>query len=277
MQSKKFTKEDIKEIIEMHTSKNKISEISKKYKCYPQVIQNLLKKEIGYIPERVKTKNIRYFQSIDSNLKAYFLGFIAADGAIVKNELTISIHRKDIQILEKLKNELQSPNKIISLKKENTDMVRFSVGNKFLKMDLENIGITERKTFTLQDIIKNIPKNFRKSFILGYFDGDGSFTFKGRKGLMDIRGTQSLLRGFSEELKIPQENIKQYDSTFCIRIWKQSEIKRVFELLYFNQSFFLHRKYSKFKDYIKTIYGQEETISSSEKDVRRSCQDYRFN
>ena len=30
MQSKKFTKEDIKDIIEMHTGKNKISEISKK-------------------------------------------------------------------------------------------------------------------------------------------------------------------------------------------------------------------------------------------------------
>lgn len=262
MNNKKFTKLEKEEIIEMFNSKHKISEISKKYNCYPQRIQNLLTKEIDYKPERIKTKNIKFFENIDSNIKAYLLGFIAADGAIVRNELTISIHRKDVQILERLKNELKSPNKIITLNKKNTDMVRFSIGNKELVSDLKNLGVTERKTFTLKNILENITKDFRMSFILGYFDGDGSFTSKGRKGLFDIRGTELLLNGFANELNLPINNIKKYDSTFSLRVWRQAEIKRIFELLYQDQSFFLYRKKCKFINYLSTIYGQEETISS---------------
>jgi len=56
-----------------------------------------------------KTINVNYFNKIDSYNKAYLLGFIAADGAIVQNKgfntktLTITIHAKDIAILELLK------------------------------------------------------------------------------------------------------------------------------------------------------------------------------
>ena len=264
MRCKIFEKNQIENILNMFSENNQIKEIAKKYNCYPQVIQNLLKREIGYKPTQVKTKNIRYFQKIDSKLKAYFAGFIAADGAIVKNELTISIHRKDISILEKIKKELESPNKIISLNKHNTDMVRFSVGNKNLKNDLNNLGITSRKTFSIGNILNNIPNEYKSSFILGYFDGDGSFSFNQRKGLFSIRGTQELLNGFSEYLDLDFSHIKKYDSTYDLREWKQSEILRIYKKLYSNQEFFLNRKFQKFNKYITNVYGQEETISSSQ-------------
>ena len=258
-----FTKEETKDIIQKFNNNETIKSIADFYNKYPQVIQNLLKREIGYIPTQVKTKNIRYFQHINTNTKAYLAGFIAADGAIVKNELTISIHRKDIKILQKIKKELESPNKILSLKKEKTNMVRFSVGNKLLKQDLENLGITSRKTFTLQNLIENIPKQHQKAFILGYFDGDGCFSFNKRKGVFSIRGTKELLKGFANILEIPESNIKKYDSTFRILAWKQKDIKDLFIKLYSNQDFFLERKYNKFVEYINNVYGQEETISSS--------------
>jgi hypothetical protein len=50
------------------------------------------------------TINLNYFSVIDSSIKAYILGFIAADGAIVRNTncstktLTITIHAKDVSI-----------------------------------------------------------------------------------------------------------------------------------------------------------------------------------
>ena len=262
MTTTNFTKEEKEDIITRFNNKQRIQDIANCYNKYPQVIQNLLKREVGYIPTQVKTKNIRYFKTIDSNTKAYFAGFIAADGAIVKNELTISIHKKDIQILQKLKEELESPNQIITLNKKNTDMVRFTVGNKMLKQDLLNLGITSRKTFTLQNIIEKIPSEHKISFILGYFDGDGSFSFKGRKGQFSIRGTKELLMGFSTVLDIPESHIKNYDSTFCLLEWKQKRVKSLFVKLYSNQEFYLKRKYNKFVEYINNIYGQEETISS---------------
>ena len=51
------------------------------------------------------TINTQYFKKINSYNKAYLLGFIAADGAIVQNKgystktLTITIHAKDIAVL----------------------------------------------------------------------------------------------------------------------------------------------------------------------------------
>lgn len=60
------------------------------------------------------TVNLEYFKIIDSNNKAYLLGFIAADGALVKGvntsstTLTLTIHRKDKIILDLLKRELNS-------------------------------------------------------------------------------------------------------------------------------------------------------------------------
>lgn len=48
-----------------------------------------------------------YFETIDSEDKAYFLGFIVADGSIntnkYRNALIINIHKKDVDILNKFK------------------------------------------------------------------------------------------------------------------------------------------------------------------------------
>jgi hypothetical protein len=49
-----------------------------------------------------KEYNHSYFENIDSEDKAYFLGFIYADGSIVtngRNTLYIVIHTKDQHIL----------------------------------------------------------------------------------------------------------------------------------------------------------------------------------
>ena len=55
-----FTKEETKDIIQKFNNNETIKSIADFYNKYPQVIQNLLKREIGYIPTQVKTKNIRY-------------------------------------------------------------------------------------------------------------------------------------------------------------------------------------------------------------------------
>ena len=52
-----------------------------------------------------KEYNHSYFEKIDTEDKAYFLGFIYADGSIVtnkRNSLYIKIHSKDQHILEDL-------------------------------------------------------------------------------------------------------------------------------------------------------------------------------
>ena len=49
-----------------------------------------------------------FFEDIDNEEKAYILGFISADGSISKNELSIRLQIKDIDILYKIKNIMKS-------------------------------------------------------------------------------------------------------------------------------------------------------------------------
>lgn len=200
--------------------------------------------------------NTRYFQNINSQLKAYFLGYIAADGCISQitkssKGLTITLHSIDKHVLDLLRECIGCEHPIYILK---NNLVRFQLCNKDLVQDLINLGITERKTFTLTNILNNISKPLRKAFILGYFDGDGSIilpldcrkpNMNTKRICVSIRSTQELLDGIVEELNLEQYAIKKYDSTYRLNFSKKSEILKFFDC-YNNSPFFLKRKYEKF-------------------------------
>ena len=164
--------------------------------------------------------NIRYFQNIDTRNKAYFLGFIAADGAIVGNALTITIHSKDRIVLETLKSEIGNEHKIQEIhtpmgfdKSRRVNHVRFTLYNNLLISDLNSWGIFPKKSLTIDNIIPLIPYEFRDAFIIGYLDGDGSVTLpKGAIHLkngkfypsyaihISFRGTKDFLQGILNHL-----------------------------------------------------------------------------
>ena len=128
--------------------------------------------------------NEKYFEKIDSPEKAYWLGFIAADGNIYKREghlslLSISIKDTDIKLLQELQKELSTTKPIAitqDKRRESTKMATLQISSDLLCNQLLKIGIGIRKTFDLsiKQIFANIPKQFWSSFLLGYFDGDGS-------------------------------------------------------------------------------------------------------
>jgi hypothetical protein len=215
--------------------------------------------------------DIRYFQTLDSNLKAYFLGFICADGAIVKNTLTITIHRKDKEILEKLKLEIGCEHRIKSIntpmgfdKTRNVDHVRFEITNSLLIQDLNSYGIYPRKSMTIGNILENIPLVYRDSFIVGYFDGDGSvqlprgsskFVAKENKIVsypsyaltVSFRGTKPFLRGISDHLQLNSNIV--FHKTYILNIGNKRDVLKFFNC-YKNLTFFLKRKHDRFLERI---------------------------
>lgn len=119
-----------------------------------------------------------YFSIIDTPQKAYWLGFISADGCIYRRDghvamLTISLNKKDEEILFRLKKDLNT-NKPIYYSKD--DMATLQISSDKICDDLLKIGIGVRKTFDFSPLLifNNIPSKFFPSFMLGYFDGDGS-------------------------------------------------------------------------------------------------------
>lgn len=134
--------------------------------------------------------NLDLFKN-ESHEKYYLLGFVAADGCIYGKSLIITLHKQDLSLLHVFCDWLHLPH--TTVKSRNVDYVEFRKYNQELVDCFAYYGILPRKTKTLE-ISPNIPSQYLKSFILGYFDGDGScYTNKdGSKLYFQIVGTKSV-------------------------------------------------------------------------------------
>lgn len=117
--------------------------------------------------------NEHFFDSIDSESKAYWLGFISADGYIrpaPKRILGITLSDKDEHHIQLLKNALGSDHTITKY----GGTARLHIYSDFLTSALAVHGVIQNKTFTME--FPSIPQHIIRHFIRGYFDGDGCFT-----------------------------------------------------------------------------------------------------
>lgn len=245
--------------------------------------------EIKFKPSK---GNIHYFETIDSYAKAYIVGFIAADGSLVKSKktsniaLTITIKYEDKAVLEFIKSEIGNSHDLLEIKRpssfDKTKMIhhiRYCISDKNIVQDLNKLGITSNKSLTMGNIIENIPYEFRDAFIIGYFDGDGSVTIRdgeypNERGILckdyslyiQIRGTKEFLQGVCKHLNISDNHIRQHDSIPQLAFANKKDTYRFFQC-YNNLPFYYKRKHDKFLQRINhPSYDkckQVQTISSS--------------
>lgn len=114
----------------------------------------------------------RQFEVIDTEVKSYFLGLYASDGCTQRNRICIKL--KDLQILEDIRNCLFPNYPIKEERKDKRTYYRLTVNSKLLTESVRQMGLGERKTWSLEKIPAQIPTDLVRHFIRGYFDGDGT-------------------------------------------------------------------------------------------------------
>jgi len=132
--------------------------------------------------------NEEYFSKIDTSEKAYWLGFIAADGCIRKQKsgsymLTFYLSEKDAQQIIEFKQAINSNHNISIRNKEKNKVVGLTIVRKKLTDDLMSLGIVPNKTSTPF----YIPEQFTSDWLRGLFDGDGSFWVRNRKNQINLK------------------------------------------------------------------------------------------
>lgn len=233
--------------------------------------------------------NVHYFDNIDSYAKAYIIGFIAADGALVKTKstttLTITINYEDKAVLEFIKSEIGNEHKLLEIVRpssfdssKNIHHIRYAISDRHITEALNKLGITSNKSLSMGNIIKNIPYEYRDAFIIGYFDGDGSVTtrdgeYPNDRGILckdyslyiQMRGTKEFLTGVCSHLKIDPSHIHQNDSIPHLSFANKKDTYRFYQC-YKNLPFYYKRKHDKFLQRINhpsyDKYKQVQTISS---------------
>lgn len=142
-------------------------------------IQNKLK-ILGLNRPEKNIYNHDFFENINSKEKAYWLGFIYADGYISKSERSyccgIELKESDIGHLIKFNKSIGGNIKPSSRKRENellgeTNLCCIRLYSKKMFFDLKKHGCVERKSDKIR--MPDIDKRYMWDFIRGYFDGDG--------------------------------------------------------------------------------------------------------
>lgn len=210
-------------------------------------------KEEGYeiINKQNATKfDETVFDTIDTEEKAYWLGFLYADGAIgsTRNSIELSLKASDINHLKKFRKFLNfSIDKHIY---QDDIRCRICINNKHLKEILISLGCTPRKSLTITfPSEQQVPKYLQKDFIRGYIDGDGSVMFNTRHtcGRLSILGTSEMLENIIEVMKWKHTKIRKKDSENVYTVeWCGYYVTKYLDQLYENSTIYLDRKYKRY-------------------------------
>jgi len=239
--------------------------LSHKYKYSETSIKNWLHARDAYVykkPNAFVKKyecNDNFFEKINTEEKAYWLGFILADGCVTNNRLAINLSKKDHNHLIKFKQDIKSNGKIIMLNKKSEGIIAKHGKKKFyeqcylgiyspkISSDLFKLGITENKTFTC-----NLPKidNEMQSHLLrGLFDGDGWISFRSADGQPEIgvMGNKSILNSvkqiFNRNCSVNNLKIRPIKNMFRLRYSGKNKCSSIAKYLYQNANIFLDRKF----------------------------------
>lgn len=220
--------------------------------------------------------NKDYFKKIDTSEKAYWLGFLYADGCITRfykgdvlksMSLEVSLKNDDCEHLVKFNDALNSnvPIQHRTINKK-YKAYRLVINCTSMCKDLINLGCLPAKSLILEFPNEDIvPKEFVKDFIRGYFDGDGGISYtegeyyhsaKGKKykqhhyrcyfcgnsqfliALKDILNSQGIK---TSDLKKDKRS-----KAVNIYIYGKDNIEKLKEYLYTDECVSLSRKLDKF-------------------------------
>lgn len=242
------------DIIDFYTKGKSCQEIADYYNVSFHTISDIL--ENNNIARNNRYKNIEldinYFQKIDRNDKAYFLGFLLTDGNVGEkdNSVSLSLALKDKEILEIFSKQIKSSNQLYQRK--NREEIKFSVKSKKLKADLAKYGMIPRKTFTAEMPILN--EDMMPHLIRGLLDGDGWITKSSNYNTQTIGfcGNEKMVTQVHDFLvkKLNLYNVKIIHAG--INLWQCSwaskrDIIKIGNYIYNNkEQFYLKRKYQVF-------------------------------
>ena len=220
-----------------------------------------------------------FFDVIDTQEKAYFLGFLYADGGNNKeaNFIRIDLARKDKDILEKMAAliYLETPLQHIKdqdRKKEykGQEVVYhtsyFNINSKHICHKLEELGCAVAKSLIITFPEWLTDPKLQRHFIRGYYDGDGGVSLtdiKARSAHTKMISTFSFCQSLNKII-INQTNIQFSDpyndvekkNVFSIRLAGNRQVVHFLNWLYKDSIIHLDRKYNL---YLKLIDKNKET------------------
>nr|DAJ64609.1 MAG TPA: endonuclease [Caudoviricetes sp.] len=222
------------------------------------------------IHRRKTSLDENYFDLIDTEEKAYWLGFIMADGSMEEfsgnrycYRLTMILKDSDNAHLVKMSKALSYDGEI----KERTleDKRGFTTYSSVLRITskkmcsrLIELGIVSRKTGK-EHIPKDIPESLVRHFIRGFFDGDGSITKSSNGKFYRFKlgsASEKIIIEIQKWLEDEIGTVNFYEDChyripfYVLESNKKDTCDKIYHLLYDDAKIYLDRKYERVKEAI---------------------------
>lgn len=261
----------IEEYINTDGYHRSIGKISDKYGINRKTLTKYLKDKGIEIAKKNDFANCyeEAFDVIDTEEKAYWLGFMYADGYITKNNYTIGLNLavKDMEHVSKFTNFLKfeggmnistshqfGSKETIAKDGHLIQMCSTVITNKHLWESLNSKGCVPNKSLILKFPDESIfsDKSLIRHFIRGYFDGDGTLgkyqhsnTRTNKEASLMFVGTQGFLTDLQKYIGQGFLMQKKNCGPLTYRLsYSTSKAERVAEYMYKDSTVYLNRKYN---------------------------------
>lgn len=243
-------------------------QLSEKYGINKTTVCDILKekgiKVRSYNFQPKYSFNEHYFDEIDTEEKAYFLGLYFADGCNLyeRHEVSIELIEDDINLLEKLKTALESNRPLLRHTHEGRGKptCQVIVLSRHFCDRLKELGCPPRKSLILQ-FPEYLKPELYLPFIRGYFDGDGGITIYNQKsskrGHCTIVGSKDFIMGLKDFLEKNYPNIEFIirnslnDKVVSLVVYKKKSVFDFLEMIYSNANIYMERKFQKYQELLK--------------------------
>lgn len=257
-------------ITDWNSHQYSMKQLEEKYKVSYITVRKILENNLDDYNPRYGRRyffNEKYFDVINTEHKAYWLGFIYADGSHYpqRNSLRIILQEDDRHILEQFYRDVECERTLDKIfnKEYKKYYVAVTLQSMHLSESLLRQGVPGDKSFKIRfppDEI--VPLSLKKHFIRGYFDGDGSITIP-KNGMQKVAYSftgnadfiKSLHKFLISEVNSNFKNIeprKHYNSdVYVLSRGGRYKAQEFLDWLYKDATIYLHRKYDKYQK-IKT-------------------------
>jgi len=285
----KLSKTQHSEIIQKYlTGEYTMCELGRQYGVYQSSVRRILIRNNVKLNNDLQSIKRKYtldqswLDIIDTEAKAYFLGFMYADGYnnVARNAIIISLQEQDKEILEKFSTLFKS-NRPLSFKKKSRigwqNQFAFTVSSEKISTRLVELGCPQAKTFLIKfPTNQQVPHHLIRHFMRGYFDGDGSFSFWKSSKKEYLRACSSIIGtvDFCESLKdilTKEINLKGFferkdcdNRIIALRYSSRKQVTKLVNWLYSDCEIFLSRKYKKMLEYNLLIESNQARKDSTD-------------
>lgn len=196
-----------------------------------------------------------YFENIDNEEKAYWFGFLCADGCVSvepngTKSIIFGLHSDDEAHVYKFLECINASHKKVYSRLPRQKFSYTQIYSKKMADDLARHGCIPHKSLHLQ-FPTDIHPFYVRDFVRGYFDGDGSVYKIRGSACCKFIGTHPFLTSMRSYLLSQGCSDRPVEHTYAGEIWhlrfqRKSDIKTIYTLLYNESKIYLARKKKKF-------------------------------